>query len=303
MLQIHSFIFPEHEEQIRAAGYEIERLDKPQATTEELVSAIKGKIGYILGGVEHVTKEVIDAADELKVIAFTGIGYKDLIPVWEYASKKGIAITNAPDGLTHAVSEWAVGMALAMNRGFFELGRVGEKDFKTTKGIEGQNVGIIGFGRIGKHIAEMLVPFRPASISYASKHDHADIPLPHKTLEHLLAESDILFLCVSKDAGENFIGTHELSLMKDGALLVSFMHPGIVNEDALLKELESDRIRAVSDNPAKGEAFKNLPLGTWYSFNGSNAFNTVTELKLTSDMTTQSLLNVLETGRDTYKII
>ncbi len=296
------FIFAEHEAQIRAAGYEIERIDKPNPSTEELVAAIKGKVGYILGGIEHVTEEIIDAADELKVISLTGIGYKDFIPAWEHATKKGIAITNAPDGPTHAVAEWAIGMALAMNRGFFELGRVGQKDFMTTKGIENQQVGIIGFGRIGKHIAEMLAPFRPASISYSSKHDHTETSLEQKEFDTLLKESDILFLCVSKDAGTDFIGEKELACMKDGALLVSFMHPGIVNENALLRELESGRIRAASDNPAKNEAFKKLPLHTWYSFNGSNAFNTVTELKLTSDMATKSLLNVLETGTDQHKV-
>ena len=44
------FIFSEHEAQIRAEGYEIERLNKPDATEAELVAAIKGKVGYILGG-------------------------------------------------------------------------------------------------------------------------------------------------------------------------------------------------------------------------------------------------------------
>ncbi|MBU1293068.1 hypothetical protein KJ819_03330 [Patescibacteria group bacterium] len=297
------FIFPEHEEQIHAAGYEIERIDKSEPSKEELISAIKGKVGYILGGVEHVDEDIIDAGDELKVISFTGIGYKDLIPAWEYATKKGIAITNTPDAPTHAVAEWAVGSAIAMNRGFFELGRMGEKKFMTTKGIEGQNIGIIGLGRIGMHIAEILVPFRPASISYSSKHDHADVALNHKTLDNLLAESDVLFLCVSKDAGKDFISERELGLVKDGALLVSFMHHGIINEDALLKELKASRIRVASDNPAKNEEFKSLPLGVWYSFNGSNAFNTSTELKLTSDTATKSLLNILETGEDQYKVV
>ena len=45
------FIFPEHEAKLREAGYEIERLDKPEATEEELIEAVKGKVGYILGGI------------------------------------------------------------------------------------------------------------------------------------------------------------------------------------------------------------------------------------------------------------
>ncbi len=169
------FISKEHEKILIDVGYEIERLDTPKATEEELIKAIKGKVGYILGGIEHVTEKVIDAADSLKAIVFTGIGYKNFILAWEYATKKGITIANAPDGPTHAVAEWAVTAALAMNRGFFELGRAGQKEFMTTAGIEGQSVGIIGLGRIGKSIIKMLTAFNPPSISYYSKHQHKDV--------------------------------------------------------------------------------------------------------------------------------
>lgn len=296
------FIGPEHETLIRDAGYDIERINKPKPTEEELIAAIKGKVGYILGGIEQVNEKVIDAGNELKVVSFPGIGYKDFIPAWEYATKKGITITNAPDGPTHAVAEWAITMALAMNRSIFELGKIGQKDFKTTNGIEGQHIGIIGFGRIGSHIVEMLKPFRPASISYFSKHRHEESGLDYKELNDLLSQSDIVFLCLPNEAGNNFIGEKELSLVKDGALLVTFMHQGILDEKALLKELQSGRIRAVSDYPAKDEAFKNLPLPVWYSFNGSNAFNTTSGIKKMSDETTKSLLNVLETGEDKNKV-
>src|SRR5882757_6273946 len=114
------FIFPEHEKLLNDAGYEIERLDKLSATEDELVEAIKDKVGYILGGIEKVTEKVIDAGDKLKAIIFTGIGYKDFIPAWEHATEKGIAIANTPNAPTHAVSEWAITMALAMNRGIFD---------------------------------------------------------------------------------------------------------------------------------------------------------------------------------------
>lgn len=300
------FIFPEHEKMLTDSGYEIERLNKPEPSEEELAKAIKGKVGYILGGIEQVTEKVVDSSDELKAIVFTGIGYKDFIPAWEYATKKGIAISNVPDGPTHAVSEWAITMALAMNRGIFDLGRTGQKDFMTTTGLEGQNIGIIGLGRIGKHITEMLKVFRPALVSYYSRHRHEDseksLNIKYKDLNTLLSESDVVFLCVSKDAGDNFLGKEELSYMKDGALLVSFVGQNYINSEALLKELQSGRIRAVSDHPLKDESSKKLPLGTWFCFNASNAFNTKTEIKLTSDMATQSILNILSTGKDQYRV-
>lgn len=296
------FILPEHENRLREAGFEIERLDKPQATEEELAKAIKGKDGYILGGIETLTDRVIDEADSLRAIVFTGIGYKDFIPNHEYVTNKGVAIANTPDAPTHAVAEWAVTMALAMNRNIFDLGRAGDKKFMTSKGIENQHIGIIGLGRIGKEIAKMLQSFRPASISYFSKHKHDDSQIEYKELSNLLTESDIVFLCVSKDAGKHFFGKEQLAQMKDGSLLVTFMAEDIVDEEAFLAELKTGRIRAVSDHPIQNEESKNLPMGTWYCFNASNAFNTGTEIKLCSDMATESMINLLVTGEDKNKV-
>lgn len=130
------FFFEEHEQMLKEAGYEVERLEKPDSTEEELAEALKGKVGYLLGGIEHVTEKVIDAATELKVIGFTGIDYTGMIPAWEYATKKGIAITNTPSGPTSEASEWAVTAALIMNRHFLKLGRVNPaKKFLVTEGV------------------------------------------------------------------------------------------------------------------------------------------------------------------------
>src|SRR5437868_1205538 len=75
---------------------------------------------------------------------------------------------------TYAVAEWSLTMALAMNRGIFDLGRAGKKNCMTTKGLEGQRIGIIGFGRIGGQITRMLKEFRTDSVSYYSRHRHQD---------------------------------------------------------------------------------------------------------------------------------
>jgi len=111
------FIFPEHEQQLKDAGYEVVRLDKPEATEEELCDAVRGKAGYILGGIEKVTDKVIDATDQLEAIVFTGIGFKSMIPGWKRAAEKGISIGNTPDSPTQAVAEWSIAAALLMNRG------------------------------------------------------------------------------------------------------------------------------------------------------------------------------------------
>ena len=300
------FIEPEHEGQIRDAGYEIERLNKSEATEDELVEAVKGKIGYILGGIEKVTDKIIGAGVDLKAIVFTGIAYKDFITGWEKATEKGVAIANTPDGPTYAVAEWAITMALAMNRNIFDLGRIGDKKFLTTPGIENQQIGIVGLGRIGSQIGEIIRVFRPASVSYWNRtrklEKEKELSINYSELPDLLNGSDIVFVCLSKDVGENFIGEKELKMMKNNALLLTFMHSKVIDEVALLHVLQEGRIRAVSDYPAKSSAFNDLPMSRWYSFNASNAFNTASEIKLVSDMATQSLLNLLETGEDNNKV-
>ncbi len=296
------FIQDEHVKKLETAGYEVERLDKPAATEEELCQAIKGKVGYILGGIEKVTDKVIDAADELKAIVLTGIDYKNFIPGWELAAKKGVAIANAPDGPTQAVAEWALSATLLMNRGFLKLGRTGKEAFSTSKGIENQTVGIVGFGRIGHRIAEMLKPFKPAAISYWSPHTRDDAgQAKFVELDELLQSSDIIYVAVPAIA-QGLLDGDKIRKIKKDALLVTFTHGEVIDENALLQRLKAGTLRAISDDPINNEEFDKLPLNAWFCFNGSNAFNTETEIKLTSDMATESLLNLLRTDQDKHKV-
>lgn len=300
------FIFKEHEKLITDAGFEIERLDKPEPSEAELVKAIRGKSGYILGGIEHVTEKVVEAADTLKAIVFTGIDYKSYIPAWEKATSRGIAISNVPDGPTDAVSEWAITMALAMNRDIFSLGRLGDKKFHTTKGLKGQNIGLVGLGRIGSKIANMVRVFEPASVAYFNRTRKQDLEsrldVEYKAINQLFSDSDVVFLCVPKSAGENYISKELVSLMKKDALVVNITHPGVVDQEALLEKLKQGLVRAASDHPFTVKGYDDLPLSSWYCFNGSNAFNTTGSIKKTSDIATQSLINLLTTGKDDYKV-
>jgi len=297
------FIYPEHVKKMNDAGYDVVRIEKPDSTEAELCEAVKGKTGYFLGGIEHVTDKVIDSADRLKVISLLGIGYKWFIPGWKHTLNKGITITNTPSGPTNEVAEWAITACLVMNRNFLELGKVGRKKFAVTKGIESQRVGIIGLGRIGSRIAEVVKVFNPRCVNYSGRKPHPEkefmLGAQHMELEALLNESDIVFVTLGDDA-KDFIGTKELRAMKDGALLVNITHPGVIVESALLKELQQSRIRAISDDPMSAE-FSALPLSHWYCMNSSN---TITEAgsRLMSDMATESMLSVLATGKDQYDI-
>lgn len=293
------FVHREHEHMLRAAGYGVVRVPRPDIAEDELVKAVRGKLGYILGGTEQVTARVLDAATSLRAIVFCGSDYKAFIPAWKHAAKLKIAIANAPDCHTNSVAEWAQAAALAMNRGFFETSTPA-----ITPGIEGQTIGLVGLGRIGARIAELMAPHCPKNIFYYSAHRHPDqekrLNLKYMSMNQVLAQSDVIFLAVSGTVGSGFFGQQHLATMKSNALLVSFMIPGTVNNDALLEALQARKLRAISDYPMDSR-FDDLPPSRWQCNSFSNAFSSQAGLKEASDAVVRSLLNILESGEDSFR--
>ncbi len=298
------FIFKEHEEILKKAGYTIERLDKPEATEEELIKAIKGKVGYIIGGIEKTTDKVIAAADELKAIAFTGSDWKAFIPGHENATKKGIAISNTPGANSYSVAEFAMTLMFAMNRNIFELGRTGTKKFQTMHLLDELTVGIIGMGHVGTILAKNLKNQGAKRVVYYSKTRKPDVEkegIEYLEMNEVLKQSDVIFLLVPKSLGSDFIGAKELKLMKDGALLINVGSRALVNKNALFAELQSGRLRAAQEGRAD-ERFDALPTSVWFNTNESAAYNTVGANKMASDMAVKSILNMLKGGKDEHRV-
>lgn len=293
------FIFDEHIKKLKDAGYEIERLPKPNASEAELVKAVKGKVGYILGGIEQVTDKVIDEADELKAIAFTGTSWKYFIPSWQKATKKGIALANAPHANANAVAEWHFASAMAMVRNLFALGRTGDKTFQTTSSISDMKVGIIGLGHIGNRLAELFTAVGAKEVSYWSLHDKIS-KFQKKEIDEILSTSNIVCFCTSGEAGKSWVDKYKLAKVKDGAI-VTVLSDETLNEEDLLAELKKGRLRAFLDwTPNHG--YKELSLETFYSSNETAAYNTHAANKLGSDWATDSIINMLKTGKDKYKV-
>ena len=77
---------------------------------------MRGVTGYIIGGVERVTDNVVEGAFDLRAIAFTGSGYREFIPGWQTATTRGIAISAARGGNADSVAEWSLAVALSLVR-------------------------------------------------------------------------------------------------------------------------------------------------------------------------------------------
>lgn len=296
------FIFPEHEAQLHDAGFEIVRM-KGDMNEAELVEAIKGKAGYIIGGVETVTDAVIEAADELKVIAFTGADWAHFIPGHKSATRKGILITSTPGTTTYPVAEFTITLLLAMLRRIFELGGPGKETFITTRSLEDVSVGIIGLGRIGEQVARMLRELGTKEIWYWNRTRksklESELHITYATPEDIVAHCDIVSDHVASQAGEVF-DSRLLSRSRNGQLII---HTGGAqfDLDALYDRIVNYGLRAAFDEHGFNDTrFKTLPLSQWYSTNQNAGYNTASSLLTASTMATQSVINILQTGHDRY---
>ena len=299
------FIDKTNEEELKRAGFHVTRLDKPEATEEELIVALKGKHGYILGGVEKCTKRVIDSTDSLEAIVFAGAGYQVFIPAWEEATKKGIAIANAPGRNAASVAEYTVTMILVLLRNLFELGRIGTKKFETTMSVRDAIFGIVGMGNVGKMVAYDLKALGAKQILYYNRSRKPELEeslgIKYKSLEELLKDSDVVTLHASKEAGEKYIGTKELKMMKNGAILINASFASAVDFDALKKEIKEGRLKAAYDTPPDGK-YDDLPIGGFFTSNSEAAYNTKEALATVSSMVTKSMINLLKSGEDEYLV-
>lgn len=299
------FIGPKYVKRIEDAGFAVERLDKPHASEEELIEAVKGKVGYILGGVENITAPVIEAANELKVIGFTGSGWSGHIPVGVEAAEKGILITNTPGSTTEAVSEFAVGLILMMLRRMLDLGRTGELAFATTPGLSDVQIGLVGMGSIAQKVVHILHGFGVKDIYYWNRTRRKDLEaasgLHYMELPELMGKSDLISSHVSDEAG-TLINQKLISITKPDVIFINTGAHISFDMDALFTALSAGKARAAFDMPVTDERFKDLPLNTWFVMNANTGFNTTTTIDLTSDMVTESVINVLRTGTDQYVV-
>jgi len=299
------FVTSEYEQSIRTAGYDCVRLDKPKASEHELIDAIRGKIGYILGGIEEVTAPVIEAADKLQAMVFTGSGYREFIPAHSLATKKGIAIANAPGGNAAAVAEYTITLMLMMVRHALELGRTGQSKFKTTQSLRDQSVGIIGLGHVGIVLSTMLRGLGVGELYYYSRsrkyHLESGFGIKYLSLEDLLTTCDVITLHASKEAGEGFLGPQELSSIRDGGVLINAAYPDAIDFIALRNHLTSNRLRVAYDGPPSAD-YSDLSPQVFFCSNAQTAFNTYEAIDTVSAMAVRSLLNLLSSGDDLFLI-
>ncbi|MEM4576761.1 MAG: hydroxyacid dehydrogenase [Candidatus Nezhaarchaeales archaeon] len=235
---------------------------KPSLSKEDLIRAVKEYDALIVRGKTKLTRDIIMEACNLKVIGRAGVGL-DNIDI-KAASEKNIKVVSTPQASTVAVAEATVALILSLARMIPEATRTLKEGLwlkNKFMGFElrGKVLGIIGFGRIGKAVAKRALSFEMKVIAY----DIRDIRKEAEsmgvkvasTLEELLKESDIVTLHIPLNENtRRMIGEREISLMKDGAILVNTSRGGIVDTKALLKALKNGKLSG-----AALDVFENEP--------------------------------------------
>jgi D-3-phosphoglycerate dehydrogenase len=241
---------PEGIEVLRAAsGLTVE--DHTEDDRDSLTRAMAGASGLIVRSRTRVDAELIEGADSLEVIGRAGVGV-DNIDI-EAATRRGIAVLNAPAANTYSTAELTFALILATARNIPAADasvRAGEWKRKALKGSQlfGKTMGVVGAGRIGAEIVRRARAFGMRVLAfdpYVPADRANELGLALVTLEKLLESSDIVTLHVPMtEENRGLIGEAEMALMPDGAMLINAARGGLVDEDALAAALVSGKLGA-----------------------------------------------------------
>ena len=231
-------------EAMREAGIDVD--DRPDISADQLLQEAAEYEGMVVRSRTKITKEVIDAATNLKIVVRGGVGLDNIDLA--YAKTKGVSVRNTPKASSNSVAELALGYMLALARHIPQATMsmtAGEWKKKQLKGseISGKTLGLIGFGNIGAFLGQkaaalgMTVIFydviTPPSVDYAQQ----------VTLDEVLSQSDYLSLHVPKvPATTNMLNAEAFAKMKDGVYVINCARGGVVDEDALHDALASGKV-------------------------------------------------------------
>lgn len=215
----------------------------------ELMKTIGEYSGLIVRSTTRVTGEIIEAAEQLKVIGRAGAGV-DNIDV-DAATKQGIIVMNTPGGNTVSTAEHSFSLLLALSRNIPQANtslKSGCWKRGSYTGVEayGKTLGVIGLGKIGREVAKRAKSFGMYILGY-DPYIAEDVATKLKvklvSLEELLARSDYISLHVPlTDDTRHMIGEKGLARCRDGVRIINCARGGVIDEQALVKAIKGGKV-------------------------------------------------------------
>lgn len=237
-------IAPEGMAVLKQSGHEV--IEKAGLPPEELVRVIPEFDAIIVRSATKVTKEVIAAGKNLKVIGRAGVGLDNVDQ--DAARARGIKVVNTPAATSVSVAELAVGMMLSAARmipNASQSTRAGKWEKKKYQGVElyGKTLGLIGIGRIGTEVAKRAQALGMRVLAYdpnVKNSPYAEIV----SFDTLLGQSDYISLHIPKTPDTaNILNQAAFAKMKKGVAIVNCARGGVVDEEALYEAITAGTVR------------------------------------------------------------
>ena len=214
--------------EIENVGNELVLLEK-YTETSQLLEAVKDVDALIVRS-DKLTKEILDAAVNLKIVVRAGAGYDSIDT--DYARQRGVVVENTPGQNSNAVAELVFGLLVYVARNFYN-GKSGTE-------LRGKKLGILAFGNVGRNVARIAKGFEMDVYAYDAYCPSAEI---EKTGVKAVDSQDKLFeICdivslhiPATTETKGSIGYALVSSMKPGAVLINTARKEIINEPELLK--------------------------------------------------------------------
>ena len=229
---------------------------------EELIAAVKNV--HLLGirSKSQISKKVLDAAEKLQAIGCFCIGTNQVD--LKEATKKGVAVFNAPYSNTRSVAELVIGASIILIRKIIDKNKaahegIWNKDASGSYELRGKTLGIIGYGNIGSQLSVLAEGLGMKVIFYDVE---TKLPLGNavdkKTLKDLVSTADIITLHVPEiESTKNLINKSNLKYFKKGSILINYARGEVVDLDALAKFLKEGHLGGAAIDVYPWEPEKN----------------------------------------------
>lgn len=225
-----------------------------QTDERSLTAMMDGTIALIVRGIVPISRGIIEAGRELRVIGRTGVGYENVDVA--AATKRGIPVVYAPGAGARPVAEGTLAMLLSLAKRLRPLDqktRAGEwsaRDEILMGDLDGTTLGVVGLGRIGSEVARLAQAFGMRVLGYdplVNELAAAKMGVALVSLEDLLREADFVSLHAPlNEQSRGLIDATRISTMKRGAVLVNVARGGLLASlDVLQAALESGQLSGV----------------------------------------------------------
>jgi D-3-phosphoglycerate dehydrogenase len=236
-------------------------------TPEQLIARIGDYDGLAIRSSTKVTKAVLDAAPNLKVIGRAGIGVDNVdIPA---ASAQGVVVMNTPFGNSITTAEHAIAMIFALARQIPEAnaqtqaGKWPKNDFMGVE-VTGKTLGLIGAGNIGSIVASRAIGLRMKVVAFdpfLSPERAVELGIEKVELDDLLKRADFITLHTPlTDQTRNILSKENLAKCKKGVRIVNCARGGLIDEVALKEALDSGHVAGAALDVFQTEPAKDSPL-------------------------------------------